>query len=101
MKNNVLKLSSIVALMFMALSMYAQDAPVADIKVGPWVTNVGADAFNVLWTSNHRTLSYVEVAPDDAVISMRAKDQDSIRLFQEEELSTLFMMCGLLDSNQA
>ena len=65
MKNIVLKLSTVVAAMFMALSVYAQDAPVADVKVGPWVTNVGSDAFNVLWTSNHRTLSYVEVAPDD------------------------------------
>lgn len=48
-----------------AFSVFAQDAPVADIKAGPWVTNVSGDAFNVLWTSNHRTLSYVEVAPDD------------------------------------
>lgn len=65
MKNVVLKLSAAVALALMTLSVYAQDAPVADVKVGPWVTNVGADAFNVLWTSSCRTLSYVEVAPDD------------------------------------
>ena len=65
MKNIVLKLSTVVALMFMSMAMSAQENPVADIKVGPWVTNVGADAFNVLWTSNYRTLSYVEVAPDD------------------------------------
>ena len=65
MKKIVLKLSVVVALMLITLSVYAQENPVADIKVGPWVTNVGSDAFNVLWTSNHRTLSYVEVAPDD------------------------------------
>jgi predicted phosphodiesterase len=44
---------------------FAQDVPVADVKCGPWVTNVSDEAFNVLWTSNYRTLSYVEVAPDD------------------------------------
>lgn len=43
----------------------AQDKPVADISAGPWVTNVGENAFNVLWTSTDRTLSWVEVAPDD------------------------------------
>ena len=48
-----------------AFSVFAQDVPVADVKVGPWVTNVSGNAFNVLWTSSHRTLSYVEVAPDD------------------------------------
>lgn len=55
-----------VVLMNMAAnSAFAQDVPVADVKVGPWVTNVSGNAFNVLWTSSHRTLSYVEVAPDD------------------------------------
>ena len=65
MKNITLKLSAVVALVFMTLSAHAQEVPVADVKAGPWVTNVGSDAFNVLWTSNYRTLSYVEVAPDD------------------------------------
>ena len=63
---NLLRIAFAVIFMNMAVTgASAQDAPVADIKVGPWVTNVSADAFNVLWTSNHRTLSYVEVAPDD------------------------------------
>lgn len=63
---NLLRIAFAVIFMTMAMSgASAQDAPVADIKVGPWVTNVSGEAFNVLWTSNHRTLSYVEVAPDD------------------------------------
>ena len=63
---NLLKLAVTVLLVNMAVfRASAQDAPVADIKVGPWVTNVSGEAFNVLWTSSHRTLSYVEVAPDD------------------------------------
>ena len=63
---NLLRIVFAVILMNLTVSgASAQDAPVADIKAGPWVTNVSGDAFNVLWTSNHRTLSYVEVAPDD------------------------------------
>lgn len=63
---NLLRIVFAVMLMNLTVSgASAQDAPVADIKAGPWVTNVSGDAFNVLWTSNHRTLSYVEVAPDD------------------------------------
>lgn len=60
-----MKLSAAIVLaIVMPLDAFSQE-PVADVKAGPWVTNVGEDAFNVLWTSNHRTLSYVEVAPDD------------------------------------
>lgn len=56
------------SVMFVCMAMldsFAQQAPAADIRTGPWVTNAGSDGFNILWTSNHRTLSYVEVAPDD------------------------------------
>lgn len=56
---------AVVLMNMSAISAFAQDVPVADVKVGPWVTNVSGNAFNVLWTSSHRTLSYVEVAPDD------------------------------------
>jgi len=56
---------AVVLMNMSAISAFAQDVPVADVKVGPWVTNVNGNAFNVLWTSSHRTLSYVEVAPDD------------------------------------
>lgn len=56
---------AVVLMNMAAISAFAQDVPVADVKVGPWVTNVSGNAFNVLWTSSHRTLSYVEVAPDD------------------------------------
>ncbi len=63
---NLFKLAIAVLFMNMAVSVAsAQDGPVADINVGPWVTNVSDNAFNVLWTSSYRTLSYVEVAPDD------------------------------------
>ena len=63
---NLFKLAIAVLFFNMAVSAAsAQDCPVADIKAGPWVTNVSGEAFNVLWTSNYRTLSYVEVAPDD------------------------------------
>ena len=63
---NLFKLAIAVLFFNMAVSTAsAQDCPVADIKAGPWVTNVSGEAFNVLWTSSYRTLSYVEVAPDD------------------------------------
>lgn len=63
---NFFKISVLTVFLCLTVSgLYAQVTPVADVKAGPWVTYVGDDAFNVLWTSNFRTLSWVEVAPDD------------------------------------
>ena len=36
-----------------------------DVKYGPWVQNVSETGFTVMWTSTHKNLAYVEVAPDD------------------------------------
>lgn len=36
-----------------------------DVKYGPWVQNVTETGFTVMWTSTHKNLAYVEVAPDD------------------------------------
>ena len=36
-----------------------------DLKYGPWVQNVTETGFTVMWTSSHKNLAYVEVAPDD------------------------------------
>lgn len=65
MKNYFLKISVVFALLCAAsITMSAQE-PVADVEFGPWVTNVDDGGFNVLWTSSFRTLSWVEVAPED------------------------------------
>ena len=36
-----------------------------DVKCGPWVQNVSETGFTVMWTSSHKNLAYVEIAPDD------------------------------------
>lgn len=36
-----------------------------DIKYGPWIQDVTEDGFTVLWTTQGKSLSWIEVAPDD------------------------------------
>lgn len=64
MRRIIAALCTLLSLTLLSSVASAQEAA-ADINVGPWVTNVGEDGFNVLWTSSFRTLSWVEVAPDD------------------------------------
>jgi len=45
--------------------MTVEKFPTDVIKYGPWVTNVTDDGFNVIWVTNKRSLSWVEVAEND------------------------------------
>ena len=64
MRRIIAALCTLLSLTLLSSVASAQEV-VADINVGPWVTKVGENGFNVLWTSEFRTLSWVEVAPDD------------------------------------
>ena len=66
MRNLVAGLSAVVVSIFMSVNgVSAQEYPVADIRTGPWIADMGENGFNILWTSSCRTLSWVEIAPDD------------------------------------
>ena len=36
-----------------------------NVKYGPWVQSVTETGFTVMWSSTHKNLAYVEIAPDD------------------------------------
>ena len=46
-------------------SIYVKAGDYADIKFGPWITEITETGFTVLWTSSQKDFSWVEIAPDD------------------------------------
>lgn len=60
MRRIVLTLSLILAAVFSSKAICYPD-----VKYGPWVQNVTETGFTVMWSSTHKNLAYVEIAPDD------------------------------------
>lgn len=56
-------LSVLLLALAFSFSLAAVDA--INVKAGPWVTNVSETGFNVVWTTENKCISFVELAPDD------------------------------------
>ena len=48
-----------------ALSVSGVGARSFDIVYGPWIQNVTESELTLMWTTEGKSLSWVEVAPDD------------------------------------
>ena len=55
----------IAVIVLSALSVYGVGARGFDIVCGPWIQNVTGSEFTLMWKTEVKSLSWVEVAPDD------------------------------------
>ena len=63
-----------IALLVSMLSASAAEIPTPKTKCGPWVVGVTDTEMTIVWISDHRSMGWVEVAPDDGT-SFYAKER--------------------------
>lgn len=63
-----------IVLLVSMLSTSAAEMPTAKTKCGPWVVGVTDTEMTIVWISDHRSMGWVEVAPDDGT-SFYAKER--------------------------
>ena len=72
------KFAILVSVLFCVSASYVR-ADGSDIVAGPWLQNVTETEFTVMWMTEGKCLSWIEIAPDDGTPFEASERQDVYR----------------------